>query len=152
MIKQPKKPKFTIFILCALSIFLCSTLSVAAYELPRIEERSSLAPIDVPDWYMFSTESCEAFTDPNEHYFEHADCFFIDEDGNVTFDIENSASPQSICSHTYVSGRLYDHLAKPSGGCVYSVYSCKRCSKCGAIKDKTLVSTTTYTSCPHGSV
>ena len=150
MIKQPKRPKHMIFIICALFSFLCSTLSVAAYELPRIEENSPSDPIEVPDWYMFSTESL--FSDPNEQYFEHADCFFIDENGNVTFDTGHSASPQSICSHTYVSGYLYQHLSKPGGSCVYSVYSCKKCSKCGATKDKTLISTTTYTSCPHGSV
>jgi len=148
MMKHPRKTKIAILLCCILLIGLFSTLPAAAYELPHVEYSIALEPYDEIE-YMLSTEVPSPYTDPNEAHFSSCDSFFLDEDGNV-FPLENKlAAPQRACSHTYVSGYLYQHTKKSNGGCTYTVYSVKRCTKCGAIKDKTYVSSTNYAVCPH---
>lgn len=148
MMKHPRKTKTVVLLCSVLLIGLFSTLPAAAYELPHVEYSISSEPYDELN-YMLSTETPAPYMDPNEAHFSSCDAFFLDENGNV-FPLEHAlAAPQRSCSHTYVAGSLYEHTKKSNGGCTYTVYSIKRCSKCGAIKDKTFVSTTNYATCPH---
>lgn len=148
MMKHPRKTKTAVLLCSVLLISLFSTLPAAAYELPHVEYSIDLKPYDEIE-YMLSTEVAVPYTDPNEALFSSCDSFFLDENGNV-FPLENElASPQRACTHNYVSGSLYQHTKKSNGGCDYTLYSIKRCSKCGAIKDKTYISTTNYAVCPH---
>lgn len=150
MMKHPRKTKTILFICCAMLVAFFSTLSVAAYELPKVEESDYFGKDVVSQSYMFSTETPAQYVDPIEAYFSKSDTFFIDEEGNLVFDLaDTSISTQSSCSHTYVSGYLHEHKLNSSGGCTYTIYTIKRCSKCGATKDKTLYRNSIYTVCPH---
>lgn len=150
MMKHPRKTKTAVLLCSVLLIGLFSTLPAAAYELPHVEYSVSPASSSYDDGsaYMLSLENNNPYADPNEVHFCSYDTFFLDENGNV-IPLENElVAPQSSCAHTYVSGYMYEHIKK-GNGCTYTVYSIKRCSKCGAIKDKTYISTTNYAVCPH---
>lgn len=151
MIKHPKKTKLVVFLSCAALTVCLSTLPAAAYELPEVEEIEHYSSNDLEGSYMISTSDTAPYeADPNETYFANTDCFFIDKSGNLFVDLEStSASTRSLCSHNYVSGYVYTHTPNTSGGCTYTTYSAKYCTKCGSIKDKTFVSSNTYAKCPH---
>lgn len=153
MMKHPHKTKLAVLICCMMFTVLFSTLPAAAYEFPQVEKTDSYDPDTTEVDYMFTTSDTSPYeeeTDPNEIYFRTSDYFFIDEEGNLFSGSESSSiAPQSSCSHTYVSGYLYEHAKNSKGGCTYTKYSAKRCSKCGAIKDKTRILVSTYDVCPH---
>lgn len=153
MMKHPRKTKLAVFICCIMFTAFFSVLPAAAYELPQIVETDSYNPDDLKYSYLFSTSETSPYeeeTDFDERYFRTSDCFFMDEEGNLFPCLEDTLiAPQSTCSHSYVSGYLYEHKLNSSGGCTYSKYSAKRCSKCGAIKDRTFISSSTYAVCPH---
>lgn len=72
---------------------------------------------------------------------------FVDEEGNI-YPAEDGG-PYRGCNHNFVQGKTYDHLPYADGGCKVCVYDSERCTKCGYIIDKSLISTTTFTVCPH---
>lgn len=150
MMKQPRKTKLAVLAACLLTTVFFGSLSVSAYEAPRIEEIVSGDLCTGPSEHMYTFEKSSGYMDPNEEYFRQADVFYIDEYGNVCFDLgESSISAQSLCTHHYTPITLYSHTKNGTGGCTYKVYSAWKCKKCGNITDKTLVSSTTYTKCPH---
>jgi hypothetical protein len=149
MIKKPVTTRLSLALLAGCILLSGSTLSVAAYEEPYVLETDDNVSEDI-DWYMFTTDAPEDDTDPYESYFSDSDSFFVDEYGQVSFDVSLSSDRlRSSCAHSYVSGTYYSHKKNSSGGCTYSTYSAKKCSKCGALKDRKLIKSVTYPTCPH---
>ncbi len=154
MIRKSRKTKYTAFLCCALLTICCSTLSVAAYQPIQITwqdnadyvrnlERSKFVPEGIPDEPEFPP-------DPYEEYFKTCDSFFVQENGDICFDLDTTeASVQSTCRHSYQAGKTYDHINDGKGGCTYSIYSVERCSKCGNLRNKKFISSFTYAVCPH---
>ena len=83
--------------------------------------------------------------------FEENDGIFIYEDGSqeaVTNEMSD-ASNYALCNHNMVTGYYQGHKANGSGGCTVYIYNAKKCSKCGYLEIGSLISTTTYVTCPH---
>lgn len=79
---------------------------------------------------------------------------FVDENGSVydideLISLDGANSPNALCNHTYVSGTIQEHIVQSNGGCIVKIYNGQRCTKCGAVIKGSLISTTTYTVCPH---
>lgn len=73
---------------------------------------------------------------------------FTDEAGNV-YPIMEDEGIEPHCDHTFVSGVAATHRKTDDGGCVLKEFKAQRCSKCGYVIRGDLISTTTYTTCPH---
>lgn len=76
------------------------------------------------------------------------ECQFTDEAGNI-YPIMEDDGIEPHCNHTFVSGTMATHRKTDDGGCVVKEYKAQRCSKCGYIIQGELLSTHTYTTCPH---
>lgn len=80
------------------------------------------------------------------------DAQYITEDGAIH---ELSVSDQTnqamaFCLfHDYQDVTLSYHVRNDSGGCTITVYSAKRCSKCGKVKDSVLLRTINNVVCTH---
>lgn len=80
------------------------------------------------------------------------DTFFVDEDGNVYYDIFTDADEirnYRACNHTYKSGMYSTHDTNSSGGCTITYYQGKRCTQCGHTILEQRISSLTYDICPH---
>lgn len=78
------------------------------------------------------------------------DVQFVDENGNIyPVDSGEPVETMTLCSHTYVSGKVQRHIINPNGGCVVEEYSAKRCSICGTIVMGDFIASYTYAVCPH---
>ncbi len=131
----------------AICVFSAASFSVLAYEKPAEVSATdtelhgakdiSFALDDVEDIYL-GIDACE---------FAGSDKIFVDEDGNI-YPINDETMPRWGCSHDWQSGTASEHY-KNGAGCTVKVYKAQRCSKCESITLGELISTTTYTTCPH---
>lgn len=75
---------------------------------------------------------------------------FTDDEGNMyPIQNENTVDVYTSCTHTYVSGTMSKHTKDATGGCTVTIYSAKRCTKCGYILTGDFISETTYAVCVH---
>ena len=75
------------------------------------------------------------------------DNLFVDEKGNV-YDL--SEGGRALCIHDFsVYGTTQSHKRNSNGGCEVKSYESVKCKYCNTIKVGDLISTTTYTKCPH---
>lgn len=76
---------------------------------------------------------------------------FTDEEGNVypVYGTESDRAVYASCNHQYETGTVQTHVKNSSGGCTITVYSAKRCTKCGLIVRGEITSTHTYVVCTH---
>lgn len=80
------------------------------------------------------------------------DTFFVDEDGNVYYDIFTDADEirnYRACNHTYKSGMYSTHDTNSSGGCTITYYQGKRCTQCGYTVLEQYLNAVSYAICPH---
>lgn len=77
------------------------------------------------------------------------DYFCIDENGDI-HDLNNiDEEARALCIHEYRDGKVIDHQKDGKGGCVVRTYKAKVCKFCAYTIVGDLISTTTYTVCPH---
>lgn len=74
---------------------------------------------------------------------------FKDDLGNIYSITDDNNIVEPHCDHTFVSGTAEYHKKLSGGGCEVRKYNAQRCSKCGWVLLGDLISTTTYTTCPH---
>jgi beta-lactamase regulating signal transducer with metallopeptidase domain len=150
MIKANTPKKIAIFFVSMVVLIPIALVPALAYSVPNVY-------VDTPwedtnagtDFSQFTYEDkSSVFEDENEKYFSDVNTIFIDEDGNVTM-LDDDMVTRSSCSHSYISGTYLSHNKNSSGGCTVKKYSCKKCSKCGSIINKSLISNTSYVKCPH---
>ena len=74
----------------------------------------------------------------------------VDESGKViaTYN-KDSEIPYLFCNHEYKNYTAYAHTGTDNGGYIVDLYKANRCDKCGDFNIGELISTTTYTKCPH---
>lgn len=78
------------------------------------------------------------------------DTQFMDETGNIYEIGDDAVSVMGLCStHQYVDGIVAKHRPNSSGGCTVTVYSAKRCSKCGLVVMGEELSVTYVKVCNH---
>lgn len=154
MKKVKKHSKVNSIISCILltvSVLSCSMIAFAYEDTPIYIDNDVHSNAEI----SFTTDNTneildEEFVRLNNHL---TTLIFIDEDGIVyeinEFIDENVNSTKAICSHTYVSGTIQEHITLSNGGCTVKKYSGQHCSKCGAVIKGSLISSTTYAVCPH---
>lgn len=77
------------------------------------------------------------------------DYYCIDDNGGI-HDLSNvDKDARAICIHEFISGTAIEHQDDGKGGCIVRKYKAQICEICGYAKGKELISTTTYTKCPH---
>ena len=78
------------------------------------------------------------------------DFFFEDEEGNVYDANDVQEDSRALCSHDFcVQGTSTTHNKDGNGGCVVRKFESVKCIYCNTIKVGNLISSTTYTTCPH---
>lgn len=129
-----------------------SAIPVCAYAPETLDWRndpySTRESLRDVDWQIFLDDSDLSEEFPaDEQYFQHADTYFVLEDGTVILD-EPQSHARAACKHTFQSGQKKEHVKKGKG-CTVTTYRIKRCTKCGYVKSSEFLSETTYAACPH---
>ncbi len=154
-IMSKRKNRFRLApVVLSAGILLTSTFPVLAYEPPKkltllddiSEEAATLILED--NFVEFTSAGYieEMSVVPVQQHIIY-DFQFTDESGKV-YQVD-VPSGQADCNHTFVNGTFTTHVKNDNGGCTLKFYDAKRCTKCGGITDRKLVSTTEYVKCPH---
>ena len=150
-----KKLKRLLYPFAGAVILSCYTLTAFAYNPPLSETIISDDPQDyVPeeeDYYFVPDGVIDEFADNDDLSIDYSesDCIFIDYENNQYSIADFPVSTQKICVHKYTSGVMKKHVKNASGGCSVYEYNAKVCSLCGSHVKGNLISTLTYTKCPH---
>ena len=158
MIKHGKTSKSVFSILLTTCSLLAGAVPIMAYDQPAFNAGSlytspdpcpdGVTEIFVPDGAEFP-EEYDCLNLPEESvFFDKGNDYFIADDGEIYY---FSSDPEAYapCSHTYKTGYSYQHLLHTDKSCNYQKIHTKRCTKCGYIASKTLVSDNFYSKCPH---
>lgn len=150
-----KHPIFTSIVTGFGIIFLSisSSLTILAYNTPAVEIDNihSLEEVLNKDKNISGTEGFFSVVDKEEDTFLFSNSYFTDENGtsyNVAIP-DVAISEKKLCKHTYVSGTYTRHDKKTNGSCKVLKYQAQRCSSCQNLVLGNLISTYTYTKCPH---
>ena len=111
----------------------------------------SLEEVLNKDKNISGTEGFFSVVDKEEDTFLFSNSYFTDENGtsyNVAIP-DVAISEKKLCKHTYVSGTYTRHDKKTNGSCKVLKYQAQRCSSCQNLVLGNLISTYTYTKCPH---
>ena len=158
MIKHGKTSKSVFSILLTTCSLLAGAVPIMAYDQPTFNAGSlytspdscpdDVIEIFVPDGAEFP-EEYDCLNLPEEPvFFDKGNDYFIADDGEIYY---FSSDPEAYapCRHTYKTGYSYQHLLHTDKSCNYQKIQTKRCTKCGYIASKTLVSDNFYSKCPH---
>lgn len=131
----------------AICVFSAASFSVLAYERPTVIIESETQLNETIDVAFSAEDVSNAYLDVNYEAFKSSDKIFIGGNGNI-YPIYDETSIQRGCSHQWESGTMAEH-SKSGSGCTVKVYKAQKCSKCDTIIKGELISTHTFTSCPH---
>ena len=158
MIKHGKTSKSVFSILLTTCSLLAGAVPIMAYDQPTFNAGSlytspdscpdDVIEIFVPDGAEFP-EEYDCLNLPEESvFFDKGNDYFIADDGEIYY---FSSDPESYaaCKHTYKTGYSYKHLPHADMSCNYQKFQAKRCTKCGYITSRTLISNNFYPKCPH---
>lgn len=139
-----------------LAVFLLalSPLPVLAYS-PMLSYKSGDPSSDID----FEGILYNGFDQEDFHVFGIYDPFlelgsdydiFVDVDGfPSTISERISQTERSVCTHTWQSGQLYQHIKNNDGSCTVNIYQVQICSKCNYINYSKLINSVQYAVCPH---
>ena len=143
-------------LLLVLCLLLCSTTTTFAYTPMEKMDSSFLPPEDENVTYVRLTDDPEAIFSEIFPYgfadFSSSSSVIVLEDGTqVDYDeSDTTRSPQrQTCQHTFVNGQHQLHVGNSSDGCTITMYTLKRCSKCGLVKDRVKAGYYTFPKCTH---
>lgn len=158
MIKHGKTSKSVFSILLTTCSLLAGAVPIMAYDQPAFNAGSlytspdpcpdGVIEIFVPDGAEFPEEYDYLNLPEEPVFFDKGNDYFVADDGEIYY---FSSDPEAYapCSHTYKTGYSYQHLLHTDKSCNYQKIQTKRCTKCGYIASKTLVSDNFYSKCPH---
>ena len=142
------------FLVPVMFLLICTTaaIPVYAYSPQMIDFRSttplfSLNELENTDWIEIDSDSKANFP-ADEGAFQYCDTYYLLENGTVIPEYTSNMMPFANCKHNYQSA-LYKQHIKNGKNCVVKTYRVRRCSKCGSVKNRVLISTGTNTPCPH---
>ncbi len=158
MIKHGKTSKSVFSILLTTCSLLAGAVPIMAYDQPTFNAGSlytspdscpdDVIEIFVPDGAEFP-EEYDCLNLPEESvFFDKGNDYFIADDGEIYY-FSSDPEAYATCRHTYKTGYSYQHLLHTDKSCNYQKIQTKRCTKCGYITSKTLVSDNFYSKCPH---
>lgn len=158
MIKHGKTSKSVFSILLTTCSLLAGAIPIMAYQQPVLDNSGLYETSDfcsaksveifVPDGAEFPEEYDYLNLPEEPVFFDKGNDYFIADDGEIYY---FSSDPEAYapCSHTYKTGYSYQHLLHTDKSCNYQKIQTKRCTKCGYIASKTLISDNFYSKCPH---
>lgn len=158
MIKHGKTSKSVFSILLTTCSLLAGAVPIMAYQQPVLDNSGLYETSDfcsaksveifVPDGAEFPEEYDYLNLPEEPVFFDKGNDYFIADDGEIYY---FSSDPEAYapCSHTYKTGYSYQHLLHTDKSCNYQKIQTKRCTKCGYIASKTLISDNFYSKCPH---
>ena len=146
MIKTKPARKWYLAASLAVIIFLSGTVPVLGYVMPEaIEadtyEKQKVEYIEIGE---IDTDSLE-----DEKMFQSMDAYFITEGNKIIPEVSGDGIQRRACRHKYEAATQKIHTKFQAGGCRVDIYSVKRCTKCGAIKDRVKSNSITYEKCIH---
>ena len=148
MMQKKRNGKLQKGIMVAVSALtvLASASTALAYQPMQWSDGSVKEHIDDSNLEFISFEASD-----DEIYladFSESNTVFVTLDG-VEVAVEDSTSPNILCTHSMVDGYLKTHASNGSGGCTVTIYTCQRCKKCGYLANAVYYGTMTYAKCPH---
>lgn len=158
MIKHGKTSKSVFSILLTTCSLLAGAVPIMAYQQPVLDNSGLYETSDfcsaksveifVPDGAEFPEEYDYLNLPEEPVFFDKGNDYFIADDGEIYY---FSSDPEAYapCRHTYKTGYSYQHLLHTDKSCNYQKIQTKRCTKCGYIASKTLISDNFYSKCPH---
>lgn len=158
MIKHGKTSKSVFSILLTTCSLLAGAVPIMAYQQPVLDNSGLYETSDfcsaksveifVPDGAEFPEEYDYLNLPEEPVFFDKGNDYFVADDGEIYY---FSSDPEAYapCSHTYKTGYSYQHLLHTDKSCNYQKIQTKRCTKCGYIASKTLISDNFYSKCPH---
>lgn len=158
MIKHGKTSKSVFSILLTTCSLLAGSVPIMAYDQPAFNAGSlytspdpcpdGVIEIFVPDGAEFPEEYDYLNLPEEPVFFDKGNDYFVADDGEIYY-FSSDPEAYAACSHTYKTGYSYQHLLHTDKSCNYQKIQTKRCTKCGYITSKTLVSDNFYSKCPH---
>ena len=142
MIKHGKTSKSVFSVLLTTCSLLAGAVPIMAYDQPTFNAGILYtSPDSCPD------DVIEIFVPDGAAFPEEYD-YFIADDGEIYY-FSSDPEAYATCKHTYKTGYSYQHLLHADKSCNYQKIQTKRCTKCGYIASKTLVSDNFYSKCHH---
>lgn len=138
-------------VLCVCFAFIMSSMTVFAYSA-TIEDSVPLEEVGEGESVeiTWSTTNTLSQAPGTELDFSKYSSYFVDEDGNATpLTLGTSLEPYTLCTHVYKDGTREVHIKKANGSCEVRYYSAQICYKCGKCITGSLITTATWTKCPH---
>ena len=146
MIKTKPARKWYLAASLAVIIFLSGTVPVLGYVMPEAIEADTYEKQEVEyiEIGEIDTDSLE-----DEKMFQSMDSYFITEGNKIITEVFGDSIQRRACRHKYEAATQKIHTKFQAGGCRVDIYSVKRCTKCGAIKDRVKSNSITYEKCIH---
>lgn len=146
MIKTKPVRKWYLAASLAVMIFLSGTVPVLGYVMPEAIEADTYEKQEVEyiEIGEIDTDSLE-----DEKMFQSMDSYFITEGNKIITEVSGDSIQRRACRHKYEAATQKIHTKFQAGGCRVDIYSVKRCTKCGAIKDRVKSNSITYEKCIH---
>lgn len=136
-----KKRKIVLSMATMALVCMTGGITCFAYNPPTTILNDS--EYEINEEFSFMTEEMEAEVLPYDFFFE-------DEEGNVYDANDVQEDSRALCSHDFcVQGTSTTHNKDGNGGCVVRKFESVKCIYCNTIKVGNLISSTTYTTCPH---
>lgn len=156
MKNQHVNSKLKTSILLALCLLLFASTTTFAYNPPQELDADSIPSPDENVDYIRLTDDPEAIFSEIFPYgiadFSASDSVIVLENGTQIPADESDIRPyaqRQTCKHTFVKGQQQHHVVNSGGGCTIIMYTLKRCSKCGLIRDKIKAGYYTFPECTH---
>lgn len=129
-----------------------SSLSVLAYSPKSVVHSEEIA-----DQIMISDDSVGIWgedTYTNLPVNEDGGWVVFTEDGEIIeelneLNLDSGAETYMFCNHNYESCKVTKHIKYSDNSCKLEYCEGQKCSKCGNLKVGDLISTITYSPCPH---
>ena len=146
MIKTKPVRKWYLAASLAVIIFLSGTVPVLGYVMPEAIEADTYEKQEVEyiEIGEIDTDSLE-----DEKMFQSMDSYFITEGNKIITEVSGDSIQRRACRHKYEAATQKIHTKFQAGGCRVDIYSVKKCTKCGAIKDRVKSNSITYEKCIH---
>lgn len=136
-----KRNKTILSIASTIVISMTGVITSFAYEGPKMVTVNSTARYSFDNEFDVENENSEKIL---------FDRYFIDSVGIISEIKESNSSERVLCKHDYsIPGILRNHTKNSNGGCTVTEFDAMKCSICGSILAGDIISTTTYTKCPH---
>lgn len=147
-----KNTKSRLSILLTTGMVLFSSIPALAYPNPEImlfeqqQPSKESLPLTSNDEVVFKELNTYNISVAQRIIYDEQ---FTDINGQIYEISPSENGTKRKCKHTFVDGVYEKHTKNKDGSCLTKAWESKRCSKCGAFVQGSLISEAKYTKCPH---